>query len=68
MVDTARLFRPVSLLEEMMDAMASAKFNTLYLHITDDGCWPLEILSCVWFYTSRSPQHQLDHKYMTTPT
>ena len=39
MVDTARLFRPVALLEEMMDSMAAAKLNALYLHLTDDGCW-----------------------------
>ena len=39
MVDTARLFRPVGLLEVMLDAMASAKLNVLYLHLTDDGCW-----------------------------
>ncbi len=45
MVDTARLFRPISLLKQMLDAMASAKLNALYLHLTDDNCWPLEIES-----------------------
>ena len=45
MIDTARLFRPVALLEAMMDAMEAAKMNALYLHLTDDGCWPVEILS-----------------------
>ena len=43
MVDTARMFRPVPLLEKMLDAMVSAKLNVLYLHLTDNGCWPLEI-------------------------
>ena len=45
MIDTARMFRPVPLLEEMLEAMAATKLNVLYLHLTDDNCWPLEILS-----------------------
>jgi N-acetyl-beta-hexosaminidase len=29
----------------MLDAMAAVKFNALYLHLTDDNCWPVEIMS-----------------------
>ena len=35
----------MALLEQMLDAMASVKLNALYLHLTDNGCWPVQILS-----------------------
>jgi len=35
----------VALLEEMLDAMSASKLNALYLHLTDDNCWPLEVLA-----------------------
>ena len=43
MIDTARLFRPVPLLKQFLDAMSWSKFNVLYLHLTDNGSWTLEI-------------------------
>ena len=43
MIDTARLFRPVPLLKQFLDLMAGSKFNVLYLHLTDNGSWTLEI-------------------------
>jgi hexosaminidase len=66
MVDTARLFRPVALLEQMMDAMASTKFNTLYLHLTDNGCWPLEILAYPLLTTNCTKGCNLDGSSATS--
>jgi hypothetical protein len=45
MIDTARLFRPVRQLEQIIDAMSWSKFNVLQLHFTDNGAWPVELLS-----------------------
>ena len=60
MVDTARLFRPVPLLERMMDAMAATKLNALYLHLTDVGCWTLEVKSYPLLATNCSKGCTLD--------
>ena len=43
MIDTARIFRPVPLLKLFLDAMVLSKFNVLYLHLTDNYQWTLEI-------------------------
>jgi hexosaminidase len=45
LIDTSRLFRPVYVLKEMLDAMAWSKFNMLILHLTDDQGWTIEIKS-----------------------
>lgn len=65
MVDTARMFRPISLLEQILDAMASAKLNVLYLHLTDDNCWPLEVESYPLLASNCSKGCNLDGKSST---
>jgi N-acetyl-beta-hexosaminidase len=44
MIDTARLFRPVRQLEQIIDAMSWGNFNVFPLHFTDKGAWPVELL------------------------
>lgn len=45
LIDTSRLFRPISVLKEMIDSMSWTKFNLLVLHLTDDQAWTIEIKS-----------------------
>lgn len=45
LIDTARVFRPIPVLKEMIDAMSWSKFNLLVLHLTDDQAWTIEIKS-----------------------
>jgi len=45
LIDTARVFRPIQVLKQMLDAMAWSKFNLLVLHLTDDQAWTIEIKS-----------------------
>jgi hexosaminidase len=43
MVDPARRFLPVSLLQAVVDSMSYAKLNVLHLHMTDDQSWPWDV-------------------------
>ena len=43
MLDPARHFIPVKEVKRFIDLMASYKFNTLQLHLTDDQGWRMEI-------------------------
>lgn len=45
LIDTARVFRPIQILKQMLDAMELSKFNLLVLHLTDDQAWTIEIKS-----------------------
>lgn len=41
MVDTARHFMPLKILERTVDALVINKMNVLHWHITDDESFPL---------------------------
>lgn len=43
MLDVARLFLPKENVFELIDLMYRAKMNTLFIHLTDDEGWRLEI-------------------------
>ena len=45
MVDTARHFLPVRVLEEVVDSMTTAKLNVLHLHLVDSQAFPLHLPS-----------------------
>eukprot|EP00817_Percolomonadidae_sp_ATCC50343_P001312 CAMPEP_0117424540 /NCGR_PEP_ID=MMETSP0758-20121206/4933_1 /TAXON_ID=63605 /ORGANISM="Percolomonas cosmopolitus, Strain AE-1 (ATCC 50343)" /LENGTH=498 /DNA_ID=CAMNT_0005208369 /DNA_START=41 /DNA_END=1534 /DNA_ORIENTATION=+ len=43
MIDVARHFHPIPLLERIIDGMEAEKLNTLHLHLADAETFPLEI-------------------------
>lgn len=43
LLDPARHYLPVPVIERVVDVMAALKLNALHLHITDDQSWPLNI-------------------------
>jgi hexosaminidase len=45
MIDVARRFQPVPVIERNLDAMAVVKLNVLHLHLTDDQGFRIESLS-----------------------
>eukprot|EP01105_Mastigella_eilhardi_P006863 TRINITY_DN18373_c0_g1_i1.p1 TRINITY_DN18373_c0_g1~~TRINITY_DN18373_c0_g1_i1.p1 ORF type:complete len:565 (+),score=149.57 TRINITY_DN18373_c0_g1_i1:29-1723(+) len=45
MVDTARHFLPLSKLKQIVDGLASLKFNVLHLHLTDAQSFPYDLPS-----------------------
>ncbi|WP_460858014.1 family 20 glycosylhydrolase [Rheinheimera gaetbuli] len=42
LLDPARRFLPISVLQRQVDIMAAAKLNVLHLHLTDDQGWRFE--------------------------
>ena len=42
MVDPARRFLPISMLQAVIDSMSYAKLNVLHIHMTDDQSWPMQ--------------------------
>ena len=43
MLDAGRYFQPVSYIKELLDMMATYKFNTFHWHLTEDQGWRVEI-------------------------
>jgi len=43
LLDVARHMMPLDAIKKLIDVMATYKFNTLHLHLTDDQGWRLEI-------------------------
>ena len=42
MIDPARRYLPMSMLEAVVDSIAYAKLNVLHIHMTDDQSWPMQ--------------------------
>eukprot|EP00884_Botryococcus_braunii_P008075 jgi/Botrbrau1/17269/Bobra.0015s0027.1 len=59
LIDSARHFLSIEIIEDMLDAMAWAKMNVLHWHIVDDQSFPYESEALPLFslYGAFSPRH-----------
>nr|CAH8820765.1 unnamed protein product [Trichobilharzia regenti] len=58
LIDTARYFLPLNVLEKLLDSMAMVKMNVFHWHITDDQSFPFVSTTCPKL-TEKGAYHQL---------
>jgi len=64
MIDVARHWQPVDVIERTLDAMALVKLNVLHLHLTDDQGFRIESLTHPELHTRGSDGHFFTQEQM----